>query len=165
MTSYKELMAQVAIAQAVYKTVAEYVSTKSDDNLRAEFDRAIAELYDSTGAKSFDMKIGEQKVGSVSLRQSKEKKEYHLDVTDLEAFEDWLIKNGLGHYKVAYDRDTVIGYISKTGEEPDGATVELVETPAQITGTTLKIDTNKVADAMAGELPNVVSNLLTNGDN
>lgn len=164
MDTYKDLMAKVAIAQAVYKTVAEYVSTKSDDNLRAEFDRAIAGLYDATGAKSFEMKIGEQKVGSVSLRQSKEKTEYHLDVTNLEQFEDWLLENGLAFQKVEYDRDSVISYLLKTGEAPEGATLEKVTVPAQILGTTLKIDTGKVADALAGELPQAVSNLLTNGE-
>ena len=164
MDTYKDLMAQVAIAQAVYKTVAEYVSTKSDDNLRAEFDRAIAGLYDATGAKSFDMKIGEKKVGSVSLRQSKEKTEYHLDVTNLEQFENWLLENGLALQKVEYDRDSVISYLLKTGEAPEGAALEKVTVLPQIMGTTLKIDTKKVADAMAGELPQAVSNLLTNGE-
>lgn len=165
MQNFNDLMAQVAIAQAVYKTVAEYVSTKSDDNLRAEFDCAIAELYDSTGAKSFDMKIGNATVGTVSVRKSKEHEECSLSVTDQAAFEKWLLKTGLGHTEIVYSEDDVIRYFTNTGEMPEGANIDLMRIPEQITGTTLRVDTNKVADALAGELPQAVSNLLTGGNN
>ena len=165
MEEFNELMAKVAIAQAVYKTVAEYVSTKSDDNLRAEFDRAVLEAYDQSGAKSFDINIGNATVGTVSVRKSKEREECSLSVYDQAAFEKWLLNTGLGHTEIVYNENSVIEYFTNTGEMPEGASIDLVRIPEQVTGTTLRINTDKVADALAGELPQAVSNLLTGGNN
>lgn len=163
MSDFSDIAARLAVAQAVYKTVAEYVSTKQDDNLRAEFDRAVLQAYDQTGAKSFDVKIGDAAVGTVSVRKSKEKEESSLYVEDKESFDKWLLATGVGHQEITYRNDEVIDYFLSTGEEPDGATINITRVPEQVTGTTLKIDTNKVADALAGGLPQAVSNLLTGG--
>lgn len=158
---FTELMAKVAIAQAVYKTVARYVSTKGNDSLRAEFDAAIMDAYDQTGAKSFDMKVRGIKVGSISVRKSKEKEEINISITDKESFDGWLLDTGLGRQVVEYDQEAVIEYCLKTGEIPDGASIMTCLLPERATGTTLKIDVDKVAAACADQLPAAVSNLLT----
>lgn len=152
---FKELAERIVILQALAKIVNAQVSTKNPASDRAEFDRQILDLYEQTGAKSFEVPCG-----TVSVRKTKEKQETALTVHDKEMFEKWLLDNNLGHSEVVYDTGTVIDYCVRTGEIPEGADLETYFIPEQILGTTLRVDENKVADALQDKLPEM-SKLLT----
>ena len=152
---FKELAERIVILQSLAKIVNNRVSTKNPASDRAEFDRQILDLYEQTGAKSFEVPCG-----TVSVRKTKEKQETALTVHDKEMFEKWLLDNNLGHREVVYDTDAVIDYCAHTGEIPEGADLETYFIPEQVLGTTLKVDENKVADALQGKLPDI-SRLLT----
>ena len=55
---------RLAVAQMLYNEAAKLVSTKDRDSLRASVDRRYKELYDSTGCKSYDVRIGDDVVGT-----------------------------------------------------------------------------------------------------
>lgn len=153
---FKELAERVVILQALAKIVNAQVSTKNPDSYRSKFDDEILELYEQTGAKSFEVPCG-----TVSVRKTKEKQETALSVHDKETFEQWLLNNNLGHREVVYDTDQVIEYCVRTGEIPEGADLETYFIPEQVLGTTLKVDEYKVADALQAKLPTEISKLLT----
>ena len=60
MTDFNE-REQLVIAQALYNALGEIVSTKDADSLRGQADDFYKALYMECGAKSYDMKIGEEK--------------------------------------------------------------------------------------------------------
>ena len=58
---------RLAVAQMLYNEAAKLVSTKDRDSLRASVDRRYKELYDSTGCKSYDVRIGDDAVLALHL--------------------------------------------------------------------------------------------------
>lgn len=147
---------QLAVAQAVYKTVASIVSTKDADSLRAQCDEDTIANYMSTGAKSYDVRVLGEKVGTYSVRVNKAKKVSTIAVEDAAAYYDWCAEMG---YLVTDDKRAQ-QWFEQTGELPDGCTVIVDEQPERVAGTTLKVDERKVAAAMGGELPTAVRGLL-----
>lgn len=85
---------RLTIMQALYKVVASAVSTKEPGNLRNRVDSSVLQFYDSTGCKSYDLTLMGNKVGTLSLRFSKEVHERFLEVVDYQAFERWAFENG-----------------------------------------------------------------------
>ena len=67
MGSNLDAAAKLAVAQAVYKVVGAAVSTKERDNLRAQLDDETVALYQMYGSKNRELKIGNMKVGSISV--------------------------------------------------------------------------------------------------
>ena len=145
---------KLAVAQAMYRACAAVVSTKDPDSLRSLCDADMLENYASTGAKSYDMLVAGQKVGTYSVRVSKARDE--LVVVDEHDMKRWAIEQGF--IVPTVDWDAVKRHFAETGEVPDGCEVE--HTPERASGTTLKVDETKVADALGAELPAAVRGLL-----
>lgn len=158
MTKFDELrpVEQLAVAQAVYKSVAGIVSTKDADSLRSMCDADTIANYASTGAKSYDVRLLGEKVGTYSVRVNKAKKVSTLAVEDQDAYMAWCADNGF----VLTDDKRAQQWLDQTGEVPDGCTVLVDEQPERVAGTTLKVDERKVAEVMGGELPAAVRGLL-----
>lgn len=159
---------RLAIAQALYKKIAELVDTKDPDSLRSAVDRGYKELYEQTGAKSFEVKLNGQSVGNYSVRISKKKPSAtskRFMVKDYEKLAKWF---------VGLDVDTVKDYAAQdlekfalwhteaTGELPDGC--KIVETITTVGGEymggTLKVDPQEVINAMGEQLPPSIAGLL-----
>lgn len=162
---------QLAIAQAMYKHFAALVSTKDPDSLRAAVDDEMRQLYEQTGAKSFDVKLCGEKVGTYSLTIAKDKPEStetRLQVNDGNALMQWCISEGFA----APDMDAILQHFDKCGEVPDGCEAVTVTIPADPGGhvarTTLKVDEVKVAEvAMENNLTAFVDPIagrLTDGN-
>ena len=163
---------KLAFAQALFKAVSELVSTKNPDSLRAEVDRQFLEQYEQTGAKSFDLSINGENVGTYSLRFSKERPQEsrtELEIYDYEQLAKWFnektdeelryyVALNLGDYaRYAFDME---------GELPDGCRPREIITaaiPKQCIGGVLKVDGGKVAQAMKGQLGQSVAGLLSGG--
>lgn len=154
----------IILAQALYSKLGKFVSTKGRDNLRSEDDRSLLELYEATGAKSFDRKINGVKVGTSSIKVAPQKDILDIDIKDQDAFEQWLLDTGLGKQTVTYDNDALLKYCNDTGEEPAGASIICTTIPQHPTGTVLKIDADRVFEVMQEKLPQNVVALLGQGD-
>ena len=89
MASNLDAAARLAVAQAVYKVVGAAVSTKERDNLRAQLDDETVALYQMYGVKSRDLKVGDLKVGSVSVVT-----ESRAQVDEPRDWERWKVDTG-----------------------------------------------------------------------
>ena len=93
---------KLAIAQALYKAIAEAVGTKDPGSLRSRMDGQIIANYGETGAKNFDIMLNGMKVGTYSIRFSKAAHYHELIVKDREAFIEWCCDNGLAKVERSY---------------------------------------------------------------
>lgn len=77
------------MAQAVYSLAGAMVKTKTAGNLRAELDEAAVALWEEHGVKSKELRVGGQKVGTLSLTV-----ESMPQVCDAEAWRAWMLGEG-----------------------------------------------------------------------
>lgn len=153
MTNMQQQIEKLAVAQAVYKVAANAVSTKDPDSLRAQVDEYYRGMYEQTGAKSYDLKIGGEKVGTYSIKTTKEKNEQQLVVNDNDAFARWCAANDC--IKVINDFDKACDLFAETGEMPDGCELITKTTPEGLyAGSTLRVDPYKVNKQIGGTLTN-----------
>lgn len=158
-------MQRLACAQALYNRLGEYVGKKA--GLRRDVDEQVLGFYEATGAKSYDVNIHGMKVGTMSVTVSKEVEHTVFDKVDADAFASWLdTDEGLDavvEYLRAHEEDFVRAYVADTGEIPPGVSVRTVTEPSRVKGTVLRVQPDKVASAMRGELPTVVAGLIEGG--
>lgn len=142
---------KLAVAQAVYKVSGEVVSTKDPDSLRSQVDEYYRGLFEQTGAKSFDLKIGDEKVGTYSIKTTKAKEEKRLVVKDDEAFTRWCTANNC--IKVVNDFDKAYSMFLETGEVPDGCEyLTKITQEGYYNGSALRIDPYTVNKALGEAL-------------
>ena len=164
---------QLAISQALYNLVADQVSTKDPDNLRGRVSQKYVELYEETGAKSFDVKLGGEKVGTFSLTVSKPTDSVtktDFFVTDEAKFRAWEDFNAAAlDYATAHLQQIADWAFGMTGEIPEGCEVQQFEIAGmpggEVTRTTLKVDTEKVVELVGNGLPEAARGLLEGGEN
>lgn len=163
----KELtnLEKLAVLQAVYKQAASYVSTKDPNSLRSQTDRELKELYDKTGAHSFQINLNNKPVGSMALRFSKAIDDTVLQVIDKKAFEDWCLANGYAHTveQVVLNReaDELLAELAENGELPDGCEYEDIHEEPRFLGTTLKgCKPQDVQEALGAQLSQVIAGEL-----
>ena len=157
---------QLAIAQGLYKTLAETVSTKDPDSMRSRMDADVVEAYVREGIKSRDVRLCGEKVGTYSVRVSKAKREHVLRETDHEAFVKWAGENPeiCTLFAIGDPAKLAKFALDTAGEIPDGFAFEETTTPETVSGTTLKVDSQLVADALGNSLPNAVTGFIEGGD-
>ena len=158
-------MQRLAIAQALYKKIAEMVSTKEPESLRSEVDEQVKGFYAATGGKSYDIDINGKQVGTMTVNVAKESTSTVFDLADDTAFTRWLFDTDDGREacaRYAYEHAEAFTkwLASDTGEIPDGVEVREVTVPKHIKNTTLRVDPGKVASALGNTLSPVVAGLL-----
>ena len=163
---------RLVLMQALYNVIGEQVSTKNPFSLRSEMDEKYRELYETTGSKSFDVKFGDEVVGTYSIRFSKEKdSETYLEfeVNDQVALAYWF--NNAANREIVNSfvamrlRDFAEYYFTETGEMPDGCEIAKHIKPAvdkAYIGGALKIDNDTVASVLGNALPGIAG-LLEGG--
>ena len=151
----KERLELLAVAQALYKYIGTIVGTRDPDNLRGEADEYFKNLYLETGAKSFEVNVNGEKVGSYSVTKKDPQIRRSLTWDDDEQVIAWMIENDM----VEVDEGAIMRHFLATGELPPTCEISEWETSPDII-TTLRIDVDAVKDALKGELPNVVAGLL-----
>jgi hypothetical protein len=165
--SLKDDAEKLAVWQALYQIAGKAVGTKSRDNLRADVSDGLRELYESTGAKSVDIKVNGQKVGTMSLRVAKAEERMELICQDERAFIAWLCGDGSDYLTEAV-RDgmgrKVLEYAVRDGVVPDGCQAVRDSIPETIVGTTLRVDPEKVWSAGGQRLGEYVRGALEGGD-
>lgn len=164
---------RLAIAQAVYKVAGKLVSTKDPDSLRSHIDGGYKELYDSTGAKSFNVMVRGKKVGTYSIKTSKPappESRLLFKVDDYETLARWFdcIEPEMLSDYAAVNLGSFAEFVFKTtGELPDGCKLEEVRTfgsRGQYCGGSLRIDEHAVADALGDVLPPRFVAMLEGGE-
>ena len=164
---------RLAVEQAVYNAIGADLKTGVPDNLRGEVNAFYLDLYKSTGATGFEVRVGGQKVGTYGFSKVKgtpERTVTELRVTDMDALRAW--DDDAFHEYVAkfFDQhlaELAIQYAQETGDLPDG--VELVEhttpaTPDTIRPNgTLRVRPERVAAALGNALPATIAGLLGGG--
>lgn len=168
-----EAIKRLAVAQAIYKSIAADVKTGDPDNLRGAVDAIMAERFGQArklglAPKSFDYEVDGQKVGTYSITTTKAKPaetRMELRVGSRAALLEWALP--LGYFDV--DMKAVREHMERTGEVPGGCELVPVEVPAVegggIAKTSLRIDPAKVAGAMGGgELSDMIVALLEGGE-
>lgn len=164
---------KLAIMQAIYTTAADYVSTKNPDSLRSDVDYEYKKLYELTGAKSFDVKVNDSKVGTYSIRMSKPKPSEEKTTFEVDSYEElakWVehcvSDEALLNYVALHLKEFAQWHFESTGELPDCCSLNktvTAEEPPSYMGGTLKIDAQAVVSAMGG-LPNAgIEALLLGG--
>lgn len=165
--SLKDDAEKLAVWQSLYQIAGKAVSTRSRDNLRASCSDGLRELYDATGAKSVDVRVNGEKVGTMSLRIAKAEERMELVCMDEHAFLDWLCGEGRDYLTEAM-RDgmgrKVLGYAVRDGVVPDGCQAVRDSIPETIVGTTLRVDPEKVWRAGGQRLGEYVRGALEGGD-
>lgn len=158
---------KLAIAQALYKGLAGIVSTKDPDSLRSAVDAEYRTLYEETGAKSYDVRVNGHKVGTYSFKDDKDivKRSDDCTISDSGAFAQWLKDNA--ESIADWDGAAALAeeWLKDSGEVPDGVSRDVKEwTTVQKGGGTLRIDSQKVLDALGAELPSAMNEVLLLGE-
>lgn len=165
---------QLAVKQALFSRLGDDVSTKNPDSLRHAADVDMIATYNSTGYKSRDVMVNGQKVGTHSVRIGKGREAQtrkRLVVKDPYAFDAYVKEQAMDEALeyIHLMMDNFAAFMLETyGVVPDGCSVVEDTTPAQpptVQGTTLRIDPDKVADAISGYLSTGVAMLLGGGEN
>lgn len=166
-------MERLAVEQALYQRIGEDVSTKEPGSLRSMCDEQVLDNYRTMGAKSYDVHVGGEKVGTYSVRVGKEAPERvskRLVVSDPCAFDEYVREHATeeAFEYVHLMMDNFASFMLESyGVVADGC--ELVDEveparPAKVLGTTLRVDADKVASALKGSLPAVVTGLIEGGE-
>ena len=154
-----------AVAQSLYKALAEQVKTGEPDNLRGRVDDMLRADNREKGTDRFRLMVNGSEVGTLTLRQGRETT--RLVVEDELAFVDWLFTDGIGYlYQFLHTPkgralvDFMASAIVAAGEVPRGCTA--YTEPAHFEGTVVRgCDVEKVADARGLNLPQAVRYALT----
>lgn len=159
----------LAIAQALYNKLGEVVSTKDPSSLRSELDGFFKGQYELTGAKSFDVKIGEDSVGTYSVVTTKEKPAETVQQFEVRSYLDlarWFdgVPDSEIRDFVAKDLQVFAEYwFAENGELPDGCglnEIVILAQPKQYKCSKLVVSPEKVLEALQGQLPQAVRGLL-----
>lgn len=133
------------VAQSIYKRIGKELKTGEVGNARWRFESALEEDYRATGAKSFDLRIGNAKVGTASRTVRKATQKPSLEIVDEENFRQWAIDNLSAFYQ------DIISHCVKTGEVPDGCAPVYHEPEEKASWTLRGLDIRNVADAARTE--------------
>lgn len=156
---------KLIVKQAFLNAVADDVATRNPDNLRGRVDEMMKEAYyDSPmAAKSFDLKLLGEKVGTYSLTVSKGKPQQiieDLNVDDYGRLMAWAAENGF----IEVDMDAVRSHFKACGEVPDGCSVNQSVIPEVVGGvvtrTTVKVDERTVARVLGPQLEPIAYALI-----
>ena len=165
---------RLAVEQAVYNTIGADLKTGVADNLRGEVNGFFLDLYQHTGAVSFEVRVSGQKVGTYSFARVKgqpEREVTEVRVTDVEALradESDEFLDFVSRWIESHLSELAIQYAQETGELLDGmeyVTETIPATPDSIRPNgTLRVRPEKVAAALGNALPATIAGLLGGGN-
>lgn len=157
---------RLAVAAALEKQVKKMTDTRAVDSLRTRADDDLRAMFDETGVDRVRIRIGDQDVATLTLSFTKPVQGKEMRVDDTLALAKWLHGTDEG-------MDVLLGIMTDVkvqnaitteamwyGFLPDGCRMVDVDEPARIKGTVLRVQPDKVAKALAGELPQAISGLL-----
>lgn len=167
---------QLYVAQALYSALGAEVSTKNPDNLRGRSDARAVALYEADGTRTRNARLNGMKVGTYSTKVEEatpaEDAEmgYVLHVVDARKVAKSAGAEAMERYVEMHADEFARWWMSLTGEMLEGCEMsyEVVKParpamPERVTGTVLRIDPKKVAQALGPQLAPAVTYILTDG--
>lgn len=132
--------------------------------IRDEVDEETIELYLSSEVTQRTVTLNGQKVGTISVRLAEPKQGKEPAIESAEEFAEWMRTSdgGLDTIKrlIAVKPDLMLEAATADGELPDGCVmVERCE-PGRIAGTTLRVQKQKVIDALGAQLDSGIRGVL-----
>lgn len=132
--------------------------------IRDEVDEETIELYLSSEVTQRTVTLNGQKVGTISVRLTEPKQGKEPAIESAEEFAEWMRTSdgGLDTIKrlIAVKPDLMLEAATADGELPDGCVmVERCE-PGRIAGTTLRVQKQKVIDALGAQLDSGIRGVL-----
>ncbi len=132
--------------------------------IRDEVDEETIELYLSSEVTQRTVTLNGQKVGTISVRLTEPKQGKEPTIESAEEFAEWMRTSdgGLDTIKrlIAVKPDLMLEAATADGELPDGCVmVERCE-PGRIAGTTLRVQKQKVIDALGAQLDSGIRGVL-----
>lgn len=168
---FADALSSLAVAQAVFNAVGSVVSTKDEGSLRKVIDNEAKARFEETGFDRCRINVNGMQVGTYSLRVSKPTKEKHekrLVINSYAELEDYMDKEPavVSRFMADHCSEFANWVLKEYGEVPSGCEVVEDVVPAsdgRVLGGTLKVDKQKVAEAMGNSLPSAVAGLLEEG--
>ena len=153
----EKIIERAAVAQALYKAVAPYVKTGDRDNLRGQMHAEYMAEFEAThmSKATYDVNVAGSKVGTYSLSKQFYPEHDLLRIDDPMAVLEWMCDNGLAFI----DESDLQGHFEATGEQPPGTSLMHVRETTHVKSQ-LRIDVEKVKDALGDALPVAVNGLL-----
>lgn len=167
MTEQNDSLAKLALAEAIIKAAREMTNPRGGahgaPNLRTECDDRLRQMYEESGTDRQRVIVNGEQVGTLSARVSKPVQVNHLDVLDFDALRAWLKGEDGEEYLdqiIAKAVPEVMELCMADGVVPDGCAMVGHTEPSHWLGTTLRIDKEKVANALGTQLPQAVAGFL-----
>ena len=167
MTEQNDSLAKLALAEAIIKAAREMTNPRGGahgaPNLRTECDDRLRRMYEESGTDRQRVLVNGEQVGTLSARVSKPAQVNQLDVLDFDALRAWLKGEDGEEYLdqiIAKAVPEVMELCMADGVGPDGWAMVGHTEPSHWLGTTLRIDKEKVANALGSQLPQAVAGFL-----
>lgn len=164
---------KLALAEAIMKALKPLTDRRGGkggaDNLRTMADDELLEMYAQSGADRKQITIGDVKVGTLSISFTKPEHKLEIDVQDTQKLVEWLrtTDEGKDTLEKMLVNLTIIKAVAEAAKSygflPDGCAMVEVDSPSRIKGTTLRVDTQKVAEALGNRLSGAVAGLIEGG--
>lgn len=138
---------------------------QAEKQVREEVDAQMRDDFMAYGVTQKQLAVNGQKVGTISARMSKPKVGKYPMLKSAPEFVEWLRTSDGGldtlNRLVSIKPDLVLEAAVADGEFPDGC--EMVERfePPMMTGTTVRVQTTKVVEALGNNLGAAAAALLT----
>lgn len=138
---------------------------QAEKQVREEVDAQMRDDFMAFGVTQKQLAVNGQKVGTISARMTKEKVGKYPMLKSAPEFVEWLRTSDGGldtlNRLVSIKPDLVLDAAIADGELPDGC--EMVERfePPMMTGTTVRVQTQKVVEALGNNLGAAAAALLT----
>ena len=138
---------------------------QAEKQVREDVDAQMREDFMANGVTQKQLSVNGQKVGTISARMSKPKVGKYPMLKSAPEFVEWLRTSDGGldtlNRLVTVKPDLVLEAAIADGELPDGC--EMVERfePPMMTGTTVRVQTQKVVEALGNNLGAAAAALLT----
>lgn len=156
----------VAIAAALEKQLKKILDARAANSPRADVDDELRDAFEREGVDRKRIIINGREVGTLSLSFTKPKSGVDMRVDSAQRLADWVrdtdegrdaLMMAIGDVRV---QDALVAAATGYGFLPDGCRMVQANEPARIKGTVLRVKPEKVAEALAGELPQAVAGLL-----
>lgn len=160
-------MEKLALSVAMEKALKKINNQRDPHSLRSQMDNELVAAYMTDGTDRRRVMVNGQGVGSYSLTFTKEKKGVEPYVDNYDEFAEWFaLTENLGylHQLVNKCLKDALSIATSQGEIPDGVAMRQVEEPPSIKGTTLRVDPEKLQQALGPQLQSSVMGLLTAGN-
>lgn len=157
---------RVAVAAALDKQLKKVLDARAVDSPRAKVDDDLRGAFERDGVDRKRIIVNGTEVGTLSLSMTKPSQGVEMRVESASRLAEWVrstdegrdaLMLAIGDVRV---QDALVSAAKEYGFLPYGCRAAYVDEPARIKGTVLRVKPEKVAEALAGELPQAVAGLL-----